>query len=623
MPFQVRIHAGTVNIVACDIDGYANPAVQALGDTAVTTVNVIDSVLGGERYDTNDTVIATGTSVVQASKSNNAASDRANLTLTRVALNPAVQNAGGNSIRVGSTVVDQFSQADVTFTTGTGSPSLIVFEDFPSIIASSLASDEAFGDSAVKNRNTATPTGIASPEAFGVANIAYDIPLAAEGLASDEAIGLAAIGLLGSIGALSLASSEAFGSSTVTSITRLVATSVPSSEAFGAAIIKRIVKATSIASSEAFGSSTARIKYTLAAFGIPSPEAFGAATIGAQHFVAAVGVESDEVFGVADIITAAPPAEELPESIAPGRVMPAGAVLEGTPLVTTIGEWTGFPTAARFVWMADGDVVRDTGYQVDTWSDVYSPTSSDAGKTITVSHYAENEVGAAGPTLATGVIDVTGLPPAFVGADEVFGAMPSIADVWNAAKQTIRTWLPTYLRQRERLSGRPYGSLSAPRGWRVFTEDLDSDPGDQLPLCVIVAPGVADTLIQGAHGNLQGRLELGVSIVVASHGGADQTGTILLAGEYGAALRAMFAQHGSLGGVVDGTTLLGERYDAIASESQRTLAAAQLVISVRMSGLATRFGGPTTPFPDPAPDDDPGGPVLGVVATTELELERV
>jgi hypothetical protein len=259
----------------------------------------------------------------------------------------------------------------------------------------------------------------------------------------------------------------------------------------------------------------------------------------------------------------------------------------------------------------------------DTWSDVYVPTSGDAGKQITVAEYTSNGIGTSDPVIATGSIDVHGLPPAFVGSDEVFGPMPSAFDVPRAAQQTIRTWLPTYLRQRERLSGRPYGSLAAPRGWRVFTEDLDSDPGDQLPLCVIVAPGIADALVQGSHGNLQGRLELGISLVVSSHGGADQTGTIMLAGEYGAALRLLFSEKGSLGGVADGTSIIGERYDALASESQRTLVAASLVISVRMSGLATRFGGPTTPFPDPAPQDDPGGPVLGVVATTELELERV
>lgn len=196
--------------------------------------------------------------------------------------------------------------------------------------------------------------------------------------------------------------------------------------------------------------------------------------------------------------------------------------------------------------------------------------------------------------------------------------MTSLADVWEALAGTIRTWLPTYLRERERLTGRPYASLPAIRGWRIFAQELDAFPADQLPLCVIVSGGLADTPTN-ISGTLAGRVEAAIAIVVTSRSVSE---TLTLAADYGAALRTCLAQHRSLGGVVAGLRVLDERYDSLDATDQRTLAAAELVVSVRVDDLATPDAGPSLPFPEPAPTPDPGGPVLGTVATTDLDVER-
>jgi hypothetical protein len=203
----------------------------------------------------------------------------------------------------------------------------------------------------------------------------------------------------------------------------------------------------------------------------------------------------------------------------------------------------------------------------------------------------------------------------------VFGPIPNLVDIWDGVVETLRTWLPTYLRERERLADRPYGSLPSIRSWRIFAQELDAFPADQLPLCVVVAPGLSETPTNGGGGRMAAELELDIAIVVASRSVAE---TLRLAGEYGAAARTVLLQHRSLGGRVSGLRILSELYNGLGAEDQRTMAAVELGVAVRIDRLANADAGPAEPFPDPAPDPnpEPGGPSLGWVETTHLDLER-
>jgi hypothetical protein len=311
----------------------------------------------------------------------------------------------------------------------------------------------------------------------------------------------------------------------------------------------------------------------------------------------------------------------IPTAVAPGRLRPAGNVFPGIRLTTTVGEWTGAPEAMRYVWQRDGLTVSDSGWVTDTWTDSYVTESGDVGHVLTVAHQARNADGDSIASLAdsSASVELAPLPPSFADHTAVFGPMVTLTEVYGALVETMTVWLPTFLRERERLSGRVYGSLPSLRGVRVFATELDAWPADQLPLGVIVAPGFPDALLANPDGTYAATLELGVSIVVSARA-ADET--LALATEYGAALRNCLLGHRSLGGIASALHVIGERYDGLGSEDQRTIAAAEVIASVRIDTLSMGGGGPAVPFPDPPPEPDPGGPQLGLVETTGLEIQR-
>lgn len=620
MPAQLVIHSGTVNLIACDIDGYAFPAIQVLGDTQACTVTITDSVLGASRYDTNGTRLQTSAVILQDSQSHQVLPDLATLTVTRTAFDPAVEAAGGKSLSVGTSVLDQLTTSDLSFNGAIGSPSEVIFEDFPTLTGVAIPSSESFTPGTITLVNRLAGSPIPSGEAFPLGVVVYAQRFTGTPIPSDEAFSRGGVGLVGQLFGLPIPSSEAFTAGQITLANHLAGTAIPSSESFTPGRIIRMLAGVAIASSESFTPGAIRIVNNLIGSPIPSSEAFGVGAIGVETLLSGAPIPSSESFAAGNIHAFVPGADQLPALIAPGRVQPDGDVIEGTPLVASVGSWANFPAAARFVWLADDVVVQDDGLQEDVWISTYIPTTSDVGKTITVRESTGNNIGESSSVLSRALIDVHALPPAFVGHDEVFGPMPTLAAACVALRDTIRLWLATYLRERERRSGRAYGALPSLRGWRIFTESLDAEPGDQFPLLVIVAPGIPDAPVLGANGILRARYEMGASIIV---NGPDFDSTLALAGEYGAALRGVLAQHGSLGGVADATLILGERYDQIASESARTIMAAEVVVSVRLGGgVALRGGGPSEPSADPLPPDD-GGPILGTVATTELDLERV
>lgn len=624
MPFGVRIHSGTVNIVACDIDGYANPSVVATGDTATCTVNVVDSLLGGSRYDTTGAKIAFGLSSVQDSKPNNVAPDRVNMHLTRVKVDPAVQAATGVSIRVGSTVIDQFTQVGTSFIGAPGTPVLQVFEDFPSIAASGLPTNEAFGASTVSIRTTLPTTSIDSNEAFGSSSVLHNIVLTATGVPSSESLGVGTtVVTAGRIVASGIPSDEAFGASAVGLLRTIATTGIPSTEVFGTARIRLLVSASSVSSDEAFGTATFTLKRRVTAVGLPTNEAFGVAVVAPSRFLFASSIPSSEVFGLGLVSVGEPATDITPESVTPGRITPSGTQIEGTVITATIGEWTGYPHESRFVWNRDGSPVVDTGWQTEVWATDYTLTAADVAASVTVDQQTRTPAGTSAPSTATGsVITIPlHLPPSFVDHREVFGPIVTASDVWTALQDTLKLWFPTYLREQERLSGRTYAVLRRPVGWRVFTESVDSKIGDQFPLCVIVAPGIATTPTRREGSLYSAVFEMGVSVIVKAR---DVSETIDLATQYGAAMRKIIVDHGSLGGISSGTTVIGERYDEIPDESQRTIVAAELIVSIRVDQVAAGTGGPLEPEAEPPEEEtDPGGPTFGTVATTVLDLERV
>lgn len=198
--------------------------------------------------------------------------------------------------------------------------------------------------------------------------------------------------------------------------------------------------------------------------------------------------------------------------------------------------------------------------------------------------------------------------------DNIFGPIVTGRDVRNAMRDHLKLWLPTYLPEIARASGRSGADLQQPRSW-VSALDL---PGgkfieNQMPSCVIVAPGLVEEPMK--RGGLYiCRWGVSVGLVVS---GQDRENTFDLSELYAASVRAAVLQHASLSGFATGTDWLGERYDDIPNDMSRTLAAGTVQFSVEVQGALMPGEGPDAPLVDPVHDPGPRATFVAADSTTE------
>lgn len=198
--------------------------------------------------------------------------------------------------------------------------------------------------------------------------------------------------------------------------------------------------------------------------------------------------------------------------------------------------------------------------------------------------------------------------------DNVFGPIITGKNVRLAMRDHLKLWMYTYLAEVGRGDGRAGQDLPRPRSW---VSSLDLQDGkfseDQMPSCVIVAPGmVEEPRKQG--GLYICRWAVAVGFVVS---GQDRENTFDLSELYAAAGRAAVLQHPSLGGFASGTDWIGERYDDIPNEMQRTLASGTVQFVVEIQGALMPGEGPDSPLVDPATDPGPRATFESADSTTE------
>jgi hypothetical protein len=190
----------------------------------------------------------------------------------------------------------------------------------------------------------------------------------------------------------------------------------------------------------------------------------------------------------------------------------------------------------------------------------------------------------------------------------------------QAVIDTIKMWIPTYLREVERLTGRQMGDIPVPRSYttrKIFEKFVE----DQTPTIIVVSPGTADEPKMEGDGHYRAEWGLGVGAVVST---STQETTNLVAKVYGAAIRAIILQQASLGGIASGVRWMDESYDDLPSDdSDRTLGSAALYFRVEVDDVVNRFAGPNSVyFPaDPDPDSQPGAdwPTVETVEVTLLK----
>jgi hypothetical protein len=207
----------------------------------------------------------------------------------------------------------------------------------------------------------------------------------------------------------------------------------------------------------------------------------------------------------------------------------------------------------------------------------------------------------------------------------VYGRIITRGDVRDAGIEHLKRWSKAYIGEVAVQRGKGRCDLPGFRSFRFSTEGVDKWAEDQLPACVVVCPGLADTPNRQGDGLHDGEWALGVGVIVS---GRDQESTDELVGIYTAAVRAAMVQHPSLPQWVEelgkfvpfasGMRWIDE--DAIPDlgfDDSRTIAGGRVALGVYVDSVVDSFGGPKTAPADPCVDPGDWGTVQATPLTTE------
>lgn len=198
----------------------------------------------------------------------------------------------------------------------------------------------------------------------------------------------------------------------------------------------------------------------------------------------------------------------------------------------------------------------------------------------------------------------------------IFGRIVSRQDLENAAMETCKTWIDTYLAEVERQRGIDTGFYQRPKSYTTVNSVTKWDE-DQLPAIIVVSNGFSQAPRKKGDGTFDTWWGLGIACIVS---GNDEASTREFASDYTAALRALFNQRVSLDGFADGTDFVDEHYDDIQEEDRRSMASGQVIFSVEVDNVVQTKAGPITPDDPPS---DPEAPIPDWPIATSVHLDGV
>lgn len=201
-------------------------------------------------------------------------------------------------------------------------------------------------------------------------------------------------------------------------------------------------------------------------------------------------------------------------------------------------------------------------------------------------------------------------------SSNIFGNILTRKTVEEAVLATVELWIDTYLCEIERNEGITVRDLPRPRSY-ARANIYNIFPDEQLPAVVIISPGLSKAPIKQAQGKHRTYWNVQVAFQVASTPDAVRD----LADYYTAAARAIFLQHQDLGGMADGITWLGEKYNDAPDPFRRSVASGNVLLEVEVDDAVTAAAGPVGPDPIPDPTPDPGN--WPKVLHTFVEVEKV
>jgi hypothetical protein len=198
----------------------------------------------------------------------------------------------------------------------------------------------------------------------------------------------------------------------------------------------------------------------------------------------------------------------------------------------------------------------------------------------------------------------------------LYGAVITARDVREAVITNLKDWSPAYIGEVSVQSGRVRcgdGALPPFRSFGTATS-MSTFPEDQLPACVVVVPGLAETPLRQGDGTYLAEWSVGIGVVVS---GKDRESTDDLVRLYSAAVRMAMIQKPSMGGFALGCRWIDENYDELAYDDSRTIAAGIVSIGVKVDAVVNAFGGPKEPPEDACVDPGEYGTVQATPLTSE------
>lgn len=188
-------------------------------------------------------------------------------------------------------------------------------------------------------------------------------------------------------------------------------------------------------------------------------------------------------------------------------------------------------------------------------------------------------------------------------------------DVEQAVKATLNLWASFYIGEMERLQGYPADSVQRALG-SVTASEFEKWPEDQLPVYIVICPGLSGQPERRSDGTWAASFAVGVGVVASD---LDEASTRKLAETHTAAIRLAVMQHKTLGGFATETNWRDERYDDLPFQDTRSLGSGRVTFEVSVEGVMRESGPRTLPTPPPSADPGPWPNVSEVDVNVELE----
>lgn len=189
----------------------------------------------------------------------------------------------------------------------------------------------------------------------------------------------------------------------------------------------------------------------------------------------------------------------------------------------------------------------------------------------------------------------------------IYEAIVDVDTVEKAMKALLTDYISDYLGELERIKGYAVDQIARPRGILTSSEFAKWD-GDQLPLLLIVSPGLEGKPTKRGGGAYECAWSVTVAAIVAD---VDELETRRLMSAYAGAIRAAVVQHKALKstlhptGFAQFTEWVDESYSDIPFVDTRALDSCRVVFTVGVEDVVTQAAGPRVP--STTPGVDPGG----------------